>query len=50
VFIGPLTVPDLPRKRRWGWLLVWTLLVFAGGVAAGPALIDQAFMLVERAS
>jgi hypothetical protein len=29
---------------------VWTLLVFAGGVAAGPALIDQAFMLVERAS
>ena len=50
VFIGPLTVPDLPRKRRGGWLLVWTLLVFAGGVAAGPALIDQAFMLVERAS
>jgi hypothetical protein len=48
--MGPLTVPDLPRKRRWGWLLVWTLLVFAGGVAAGPILTEQAFLLVERAS
>ena len=50
VFMGPLTIPELPRKRRWGWLLVWTLLVFAGGVAAGPPLTDQAFMLVERVS
>jgi hypothetical protein len=50
VFMGPLTIPELPRKRRWGWLLVWTLLVFAGGIAAGPTLTDQAFMLVERAS
>jgi hypothetical protein len=50
VFVGPLTIPELPRKRRWGWLLVWTLLVFAGGVAAAPTLTDQAFMLVERAS
>ncbi|HJX63263.1 MAG TPA: hypothetical protein VJ860_04845 [Polyangia bacterium] len=50
VFIGPLTVPDLPRKRRWGWLLLWTFLVFAGGVAAGPTLTNQAFALVERAS
>jgi len=48
--MGPLTVPDLPRKRRWGWLLVWTLLVFAGGVVAGPILTEQAFLLVERAS
>ena len=48
--MGPLTIPELPRKRRWGWLLVWTLLVFAGGIAAGPTLTDQAFMLVERAS
>jgi hypothetical protein len=48
--MGPLMVPELPRKRRWGWLLVWTLLVFAGGVAAGPILTEQAFLLVERGS
>ena len=50
MFIGPLTVPDLPRKRHWGRLLAWTLLVFGGGVAAGPILTEQAFLLVERAS
>jgi hypothetical protein len=46
--MGPLTVPDVSRKRRWGWLTLWTLLVFAGGVAAGPTLTNQALSLVER--
>ena len=49
VFMGPLTLPDVRRKRRWVWLLLWTLLVFAGGVAAGPTLTNQALALVARA-
>ena len=49
VFMGPLTIPDVSRKRRWGWLMVWTLLVFAGGVVAGPKLTEQALALVARA-
>jgi hypothetical protein len=49
VFMGPISLPDAPpRKRRWGWLLVWTLLVFAGGVAAGPILTSEALTLIER--
>ena len=47
--MGPLTLPEASRKRRWGLLALWTLLVFAGGVAAGPTLIAQALVLVERA-
>jgi len=47
--MGPLALPEPSRKRRWGWLALWTLLVFAGGVAAGPTLIAQALVLVERA-
>jgi len=47
--MGPLTLPETSRKRRWGWLLVWTLLVFTGGVAAGVILSDEAISLVERA-
>ena len=47
--MGPISLPESPpRKRRWGWLLVWTLLVFAGGVAAGPILTAEALTLVER--
>jgi len=49
--MGPMTLPQMSqpkRKRRWVWLLVWTLFVFAGGVAAGPALTYQASVLVER--
>jgi hypothetical protein len=49
LFAAPLMVPELPRRRRWGRLLLWTLLVFAGGVAAGPTLTDQALVLIERA-
>ena len=47
--MGPLTIPDVSRKRRWGWVMVWTLLVFAGGVVAGPKLTEQALALVARA-
>ena len=47
--MGPLMLPETSRKRRWGLLALWTLLVFAGGVAAGPTLIAQALVLVERA-
>ena len=51
VFMGPLNIPQMPqpkRKRRWKLFLVWTLAVFAGGVAAGPFLTDQGCMVVER--
>jgi len=47
--MGPITLPDVARKRRWGWLVLWTVLVFAGGVVAGPTLTGQALALVERA-
>jgi hypothetical protein len=43
-----MMLPQTPRKRRWGWLLLWTLLVFASGVAAGPALTYHSVALVER--
>jgi outer membrane biosynthesis protein TonB len=51
--MGPIKLPkgiNQPnRKRRWVWLLLWTLLVFAGGVAVGPKVTEQAPGLVERA-
>ncbi len=50
VSMGPIALPKPKGKRRWGWLSAWTLLVFAGGIAAGPTLTDQAFALVQRAS
>jgi outer membrane biosynthesis protein TonB len=43
-----MMIPKTPHRRRWGWLLAWTLLVFAGGVVAGPTLTDHAVRLVER--
>jgi len=53
--MGPVRLPDnfkqLPppkRKRRWGWFLVWTLVVFLGGVATGPRLTHEACTLLER--
>jgi hypothetical protein len=49
VFVGPLALPGSSRKRLWVWLLLWTLLVFAGGVAAGPTVTSQAIGLVEGA-
>ncbi len=48
--MGPLMLPETPRKRRWVWLPVCMLLGFAGGVAAGPTLTSHALMLVGRAS
>ena len=49
VFVGPLALPEQPRKRRWFWGLLWTLLVFAGGVVAGPTVTGQAIVLVKAA-
>ena len=50
VFVGPLALPGSSRKRLWVWLLLlWTLLVFAGGVAAGPTVTSQAIGLIEGA-
>lgn len=54
--MGPINLPNLPPmpmpepipKRRWRWLVVWMLLMFAGGVSAGPYLTNQAYVLVER--
>ena len=33
--------PAVKRKRRWGLLVVWTLLVFVGGAVTGVSLLDQ---------
>jgi hypothetical protein len=49
VFVGPLALPGSSRKRLWVWLLLWTLLVFAGGVAAGPTVTNQAIGLIKGA-
>jgi hypothetical protein len=46
--MGAMKLPDPPRKPRWGWLLVWTLMVFAGGVASSPILLDLARPLIAR--
>lgn len=38
VSMGPIVLPTQPQpkaKRRWGFFLVWTVIVFAGGGAAG---------------
>lgn len=38
--MGPIVLPgqpQAPRKRRWGWFLFWTVLVFVGGMVAGFA-------------
>jgi hypothetical protein len=57
VSMGPINLPNLPQlspvpepkpKRRWGLFVVWTFFAFAGGIAAGPILTDQAYLLVER--
>jgi hypothetical protein len=49
--MGPIKLPagiNQPRrKQRWGWLLLWTLLVFSGGIAAAPKVFESG--LVERA-
>jgi hypothetical protein len=49
--MGPIKLPEgikQPRcKQRWGWLLLWTLFVFSGGIAAGPKVFESG--LVERA-
>lgn len=50
VSMGPMTIPERKRKRRWGWPLVLLLVGFAGGIAAGPPLTDHAFTLVESAA
>ena len=47
--MGPMMLPKTPHRRRWGWLLLWTLLVFVGGVVAGSTLTDRAVGIVERA-
>jgi hypothetical protein len=46
--MGPLNLPEAPRKRRWVWLILWTLLVFAGGVVAGPTVTNQALVILDR--
>ena len=48
--MGPMMLPEAPHKRRWGWLVLWTLLVFGGGVAAGPMLTAKTLALFGRAS
>lgn len=49
--VGPMAFPVLKPKRRWGRaIFAWTLCVFAGGVAAGPALQDYAYQGVDGAA
>ena len=48
--MGPINIPQMPQpkqKRPWRWPLLCSLLAFAGGIASGPKLIDQAYVLVE---
>jgi len=50
VFMGPLTLPQMPqpkRKRRWKLFLLWSFLMFAGGAVAGVVLIDEASVAIE---
>lgn len=47
--MGPIAVPVQPKsKKRWRWLVAWTLFVFAGGIAAGPPLVEQSYGLVQQ--
>jgi hypothetical protein len=49
--MGPIAVPPAPKaKKRWRKLTAWTLFVFAGGVAAGPPLVEQTYSLIEHLS
>ena len=42
VSMGPIALPKPPpRKIRWGRLFLWTVLVFAGGVAVGFVAKDS---------
>ena len=48
--MGPLTLPQMPqpkRKRRWKLFLLWSLLMFAGGAAAGVALFETVCSTLE---
>jgi hypothetical protein len=47
VAIGPIPVPQGKLKRRWKGLLIWSMFVFAGGIAAGAPLNDHAFTFIE---
>jgi hypothetical protein len=48
VTMGPMTIPERKRKRRWTLFALWTLLVFTGGVAASPYLIDVGCDAIEK--
>jgi hypothetical protein len=42
-----MSLPVQKPKRRWGAVIGFVLIAFAGGVAAGPTLTDYAYILVE---
>ena len=47
VSMGPMALPPQKPKRRWRGILAWSLMVFAGGIAVGPPLVDYASQGVE---
>ena len=47
VSMGPMSLPVQKPKRRSAVVVGWMLCAFAGGIAAGPALTDQTYLLVE---
>jgi hypothetical protein len=48
--MGPLTLPQMPQpthKRRWKLFLLWSVLMFVGGAAAGVVLIDEVCVVID---
>jgi hypothetical protein len=47
--VYPPAAAMAPKRRRWKWklFLAWTVLVFAGGVGAGPYLIGKSCALAD---
>jgi TonB family protein len=45
-----MALPAKKPTRRWGWMVVLGLFVFAAGLAAGPYVHDQTFALIDSAA
>ena len=46
--MGRLALPKQRCKRHWGWLLIWTTLVFCGGGVTGFVEKDRLLEVVGR--
>ena len=50
VSIGPMAFPVEKPKRGWRAIVAWSLCLFAGGIAFGPALQDYAYEGIDAAA